>query len=203
MRALVTRRIGPDPVMEVAEVPVPAWRPGYSLIRAEAASINQLSNTIRTGGFGATPLPLIQGNDGASTIVRSNRHPVRARVTALGGGTGAAVAFDPVGGPAFTDLQRSLAPEGTLVAIGFTGGNTPPVDLLDLIAGDKRILGYSVDDEPATWVREGLAAITDLAEGGWLRPRIDTIVPLTDPEAGYTRLASREAIGSVVMTIRS
>ena len=52
--------------------------------------------------------------------------------------------------------------------------------LIPLIAGDKSILGYSVNDEPATWVREGLAAITDIADQGLLHSRIDTVVPLTD-----------------------
>lgn len=37
MRALVTRRIGPEPVMEIAKVLVPQWQPGYSLIQVEAA----------------------------------------------------------------------------------------------------------------------------------------------------------------------
>lgn len=324
MRALVTRHVGDVPVMEVAEAAVPEWRPAYSLIQMEAASINQLSNTIRTGGFGDTPVPLIQGNDGAGTVIRSDRHPAGTRVTALGGGTygitenglfaeyalipddfvaavpdsmswteagafavnfltaygaierfgsliegqtavvtgatggvgnalvqtlralgakplgavstsgkadalradgvdavdlsrddlptsaraltngaGVPVAFNPVGGPMFTEVQRSLAREGTLMAVGFTAGNFPTVDLLELIAGEKRIHGYSVNHAPDSWVRDGLASITDLAEHGGLRPWIDTVVSLDDFETGYTRLASREATGSIVMTIPS
>jgi len=131
---------------------VPQWQPGYSLIQVEAASINQLSNTIRTGGFGDTRVPLIQGNDGAGTIIRSDRHPVGIPVTALGGRT-------------YGVTENGLFAQYALIP---------------LIAGDKSILGYSVNDEPATWVCEGLAAITDIADQGLLHSRIDTVVPLTD-----------------------
>ncbi|BAU96406.1 NADPH:quinone reductase [Corynebacterium suranareeae] len=322
MRALVTREVGSEPIMDIADVPVPKWRPGYSLIRVKAASINQLSNTIRKGGFGHTPVPLIQGNDGAGTIVTSERYPAGTRVSAIGGNTfgitedgmfaeyalipdglvtpisanlkwseagafginfltaygaiqraggvsagqnvlitgatggvgnalvqtvsalgakpiavvstekkaeylrdsgiitidlstdnvvekvseltdslGVTLVLDPVGGPLFPELQRSLSRQGTLVSIGFTAGNTPQVDLLDLIAGDKRILGYSVNDESESWVSEGLAAIADLAERGLLKPRIDSTVTLANFEEGYARLISRRAVGSIVAMI--
>src|SRR5699024_12239842 len=59
------------------------------------------------------------------TIIRSDRHPVGTPVTALGGGT-------------YGVTQNGLFAQYALIP---------------LIAGDKRILGYSVHDEPATWVR--------------------------------------------------
>ena len=48
-------------------------------------------------------------------------------VKELTGGRGVDVVVDPVGGDRFTDSLRSLATEGRLLVIGFTGGEIPTV----------------------------------------------------------------------------
>ncbi len=57
---------------------------------------------------------------------RRRRRPMAdgwaAQVRELTGGRGADVVIDPVGGDAFDDAVRALAPEGRLVVIGFAGG---------------------------------------------------------------------------------
>src|SRR3712207_3911041 len=50
----------------------------------------------------------------------------RDRVKELTGGRGVDVVADPVGGDRFTDSLRSLAREGRLLVLGFTGGGVPP-----------------------------------------------------------------------------
>src|SRR3712207_1687942 len=50
----------------------------------------------------------------------------RERVKELTGGRGVDVVADPVGGDRFTDSLRSLAREGRLPVLGFTGGGMPP-----------------------------------------------------------------------------
>ena len=51
----------------------------------------------------------------------------RERVKELTGGRGVDLVADPVGGDRFTDSLRSLAREGRLLVLGFTGGGIPTV----------------------------------------------------------------------------
>jgi NADPH2:quinone reductase len=51
----------------------------------------------------------------------------RDEIKRITGDRGVDVVVDHVGGTAFTDSLRSLAPEGRLLVIGFTGGEIPTV----------------------------------------------------------------------------
>ena len=86
MRALVTHKTGTPPETLIEEKNIPERPEGYSLVRMHSASINQLSNTIRTGGFGNTPVPLVLGNEGAGVIEESDMYEKGTRVAIYGSG---------------------------------------------------------------------------------------------------------------------
>lgn len=86
MKAIVTYQTGSTPDMRIEDRPVPQVREGTSLIRMRAATINQLSNTIRTGGFGTLRVPLVLGNEGAGVIEESERFAKGTRVAIFGAG---------------------------------------------------------------------------------------------------------------------
>ncbi|MFF3850612.1 zinc-binding alcohol dehydrogenase family protein [Streptomyces sp. NPDC002328] len=86
MKAIVTRRTGTPPEMTVEERPVPARSPGHTLVRMHSATINQLANSLRTGGFGSPPLPIVLGNEGAGTVEESDTLPAGFRVAVYGHG---------------------------------------------------------------------------------------------------------------------
>ncbi|MFD7136446.1 zinc-binding alcohol dehydrogenase family protein [Streptomyces sp. NPDC059894] len=86
MKALVTRRIGTPPDMAVEERPRPERRPGQTLVRMRTATINQLANFLRTGGFGNPPLPIVLGNEGAGTVEESDSLPTGTSVAVYGHG---------------------------------------------------------------------------------------------------------------------
>jgi NADPH:quinone reductase len=324
MKAIVTKAFGDLPEMVVEDRPKPTPRDGFSLVRMHAATINQLSSTIRTGGYGAARAPLVLGNEGSGTVEDSRRFTPGTRVAIYGagelgitrdglfqqwalvedrrlvelpetldwdqgsaltvnyltayraltlvarlereqtvlvsgstgsvghalvqvakalggrpiglvssaekarrareagtesvidlsaeqnvgdtvrgltGGRGADAAFDPVGGPMLNQLLQSVRPRGTVVAIGFTGGKEPAFDIVDMIVHEKRIVGYSLHAETDEDVSAALADVVALAEGGHLKPVIDSTVSIEEFEKGYARLASRQTIGSVVLRL--
>ncbi|MCC8457082.1 quinone oxidoreductase family protein [Photorhabdus aegyptia] len=86
MKAIVMHTTGSAPVMNIELRDIPQKRGGTSLVRIHRASINQLSNTIRTGAFGDTPLPLVMGNEGAGIIEESDIFARGTRVAVYGGG---------------------------------------------------------------------------------------------------------------------
>ncbi|MGW2328492.1 quinone oxidoreductase family protein [Streptomyces sp. NPDC001700] len=309
--------------MAVEERPKPVPREGFTLVRMRSATINQLSHTIRTGGFGFSHAPLVLGNEGAGIVEDSARFPADTRVSVYGhsdlgvsedglfqewalvrddrllplpdtldwaegaaltvnyltaylaltkaakvqsgqtalvsgatgslghavmqtaralgarsialvssahkarraseagahavidsssqdldeaiadltDGQGADIALDPVGGPRLGELIRSVRRHGTVVSLGFTGGRQATVEVMDLLAGERLVTGYGVHGDSDDEITKGLDAIGRLAADGQLRPVIDSRFALESFENGYTRLASREAVGSLVLDL--
>ncbi|MGI5430410.1 quinone oxidoreductase family protein [Streptomyces sp. CA-179760] len=84
MKAIVTRRFGNPPETVLEERPKPIPRAGFTLVRMRAATINQLSGTIRKGDFGFPEAPLVLGNEGAGVVEESDRFAPGARVAVYG-----------------------------------------------------------------------------------------------------------------------
>lgn len=324
MKAVVIKKFGNPPEMVVEERPKPAFKNGYTLVRMHAATINQLSNTLRKGELGNAQAPFVLGNEGSGVVEESGRfqpgtrvaiyganeigitrdglfqqwvlvedkrllplpdtldwdagaaltvnyltayralmhiaklqkdqkvvisgatgsvghalvqvakalggHPIavvssaekaqRAReagapsvidlssqnladtVRELTGGTGADVALDPVGGPMLGQLLRSVRRRGCVVSIGFTGGKEPAFDVVDMIVHEKSVVGYSLHAETDEDISQALAELGALAAKGVLKPVIDSTVSIEDFEQGYSRLNSRQAVGSVILHLQ-
>lgn len=138
---------------------------------------------------------------GASAVIDLSSQDPIAEVRALTRVAGADFAFDPVGGVVFSQLVRAIGRHGTVVSIGFTGGNEPTINLFDIIAGEKHIVGHSLHSEADEDLVHPFKELTSLAAKGDLRPVIDSTVLLEAVEDGYARRASRKAIGSIVVRL--
>jgi NADPH2:quinone reductase len=89
----------------------------------------------------------------------------RDEVKRLTDGRGADVVVDVVGGDLMTDSLRSLATEGRLLVIGFTGGTIPQVKV-------NRLLLNNIDVRGVGW--GGYAMVRP----GYMRSQWDRLVPL-------------------------
>ncbi|MFD7406321.1 zinc-binding alcohol dehydrogenase family protein [Streptomyces sp. NPDC059866] len=123
------------------------------------------------------------------------------KAVGLTDGQGVDLDLDPVGGARFGELLRNARRHGMLVSLGFTGGRQPVLDLMDLIAADRHIAGHGLHADSDENVTPALKEVGKPAAGGRLRPVIDSRFALDDFEDGYTRPASREAIGSIVVEL--
>lgn len=85
MKTVVTKAFGHPPETVIEDRPKPEPRAGHSLVRMRSATINQLSNFIRTEGIGGTKAPLVLGNEGAGSIEHSDRFAPGTRVGIYGG----------------------------------------------------------------------------------------------------------------------
>ena len=123
------------------------------------------------------------------------------RVRELTGGRGADVVIDPVGGDAFDDAVRCLAPFGRIVVVGFAGGGIPTVKVNRLLLRNVSVLGAGwgealrVDPSLLATVADGVA---DLVTGG-LRPPVTRRVPLADGAGAVELLASGGVRGKIVI----
>jgi NADPH2:quinone reductase len=129
----------------------------------------------------------------------------RAAVADLTDGRGVDLVVDPVGGDRFTDSLRSLAPEGRLLVIGFTGGEIPTVKVNRLLLNNISVVGVGWG---AYWLarpdylQEQWSRLLPMLRDGALEPLIGAVYPLADVAQALSALDSRNATGKVLLKVR-
>jgi NADPH:quinone reductase len=126
-------------------------------------------------------------------------------VKELTSGRGVDMVVDPVGGERFTDSLRSLAPEGRLLVIGFTGGEIPTVKVNRLLLNNIDVVGVGWGAWAGTHPRvlaEHWAGLQRLLVSGRLSPPEPEVYPLAEAAAAIASLENRTAKGKVVVRVR-
>jgi NADPH2:quinone reductase len=116
---------------------------------------------------------------------------------------GADVAYDGVGGDYAEAAVRSMAWEGRFLVIGFPAGIPRlPLNLTRLKSCDIRgvFWGAAVARDPAAH-QQNIRELFELYAAGKIRPHISEHYPLSRAAEAITRLASRQALGKVVVTM--
>src|SRR5580704_16861877 len=113
------------------------------------------------------------------------------------------IVVDPVGGDRMTDSLRSLAPEGRLVVVGFTGGEIPVVKANRLLLGNTGVLGAAsrefFEQQPAA-VAALWAQLVELRRAGTLPDPPLQPYPLADARSALRAIAARQAQGKIVLS---
>ena len=129
----------------------------------------------------------------------------RAQVKELTGGRGVDLVVDPVGGDRFTDSLRSLAREGRLLVIGFTGGEIPTVKVNRLLLNNISVVGVGWGAfwmADVDYLQEQWADLLPLLEAGRLDPVIGSRYPLEQAALALAEIDERRAAGKVLLTLR-
>ena len=130
----------------------------------------------------------------------------RESVAGLTEGAGVDVVVDVVGGPAFTDSLRSLAPQGRLLVVGFAAGaGIPEVKV-------NRLLLNNVDVRGVGWgayamVRPGFMhqqweALLPMVEAGVVKPPIGATYSLEEFGKALVDMDERRTLGKSVVKVR-
>lgn len=119
------------------------------------------------------------------------------------GADGAHVIYDPVGGDYAEPALRSIAWEGRYLVVGFPAGIPKlPLNLALLKSCDIRGVfwgAFAARDPQHN--RVNIEMLLAWWKAGRIRPRIDQTFSLADGGAAISRLASRSAIGKVIVKI--
>ncbi|VXD05170.1 Quinone oxidoreductase [Pseudomonas sp. 9AZ] len=86
MKALVVTKFGAEPQMAIQQRTAPSIKSGYTLVKMHAATVNPLSNQVRTGMVSTATAPIVLSNDGSGTVEQSDQFIPGARVAIYGGG---------------------------------------------------------------------------------------------------------------------
>jgi NADPH:quinone reductase len=158
--------------------------------------------------FGATVIAVVSTEDKAAVaraagaddtvLAEGFRDAVKERTA----GRGVDVVVDPVGGDRFTDSLRSLAPEGRLLVVGFTGGEIPTVKVNRLLLNNISVVGVGWGAFTQTrpgYLREQWADLLPLLEAGRLDPPLGRTYPLERAAEAVAELEERRATGKILL----
>jgi NADPH2:quinone reductase len=140
---------------------------------------------------------------GADEVVRAAGF--RDAVKEATGGRGVDLVLDPVGGDRFTDSLRSLAPEGRLLVVGFTGGEIPTVRVNRLLLNNLDVVG--VGWGAYALVRPGFLArqwsrLRPYLDAGALDPYLGGSYPLERTPDALREMDERRLTGKLTLAIR-
>ncbi len=123
----------------------------------------------------------------------------------LTGGRGVDVVVDVVGGDLMTDSLRSLAPQGRLLVVGFTGGAIPEVRVNRLLLGNIDVRGVGWGAYAMTrpgYLREQWEELRPMLETGVVDPPVGATYPLEEVGRALTELQERRVLGKTVLSLR-
>jgi NADPH:quinone reductase len=126
-------------------------------------------------------------------------------VRSLTGGTGVDLIVDPVGGDRFTDSLRSLAPEGRLLVVGFTGREIPTVKVNRLLLNNTSVVGvgwggYALAQQG--YLQKQWSNLLPHLESGAIDPPLGSSYPLEKVSEALLELDERRATGKVTLDVR-
>lgn len=141
---------------------------------------------------------------GADIFIDSRNGNLIESVMEATDGFGADVVFDPVGGEAFEQSRRCIAPDGRLLVVGFASGVIPQLPVNSLLYRNYSVVGvyaaaYKREQDRDAYRAGVYVEVTRLLLDGAIRPVIAADVPLADAPAALTELANRAVVGKVIV----
>lgn len=120
------------------------------------------------------------------------------------GPNGADVIYDAIGDAYAEPALRSIAWEGKYLVVGFAAGEIPKIPLnLALLKGCEIVgvfWGAWVGKNPKKH-QESVAELLQMYADGKIKPHVSETFPLADAAKAIEHLASRKAMGKVVVTV--
>ncbi|MDH4584158.1 NADPH:quinone oxidoreductase family protein [Pseudomonas sp. BN415] len=142
---------------------------------------------------------------GADALINYSEENLKDRVKELTGGQGADVIYDPVGGDLFDAAVRSINWNGRLLVVGFASGRIPELPVNLALLKGASVVGVFWGSFAQRQPQDNLANFQQLfawyAEGK-LKPLVSQTFPLERASDAINALATRQAVGKVVVEVR-
>src|ERR1051325_6694342 len=130
---------------------------------------------------------------GADFVLDSNQPNWPAEVRKLTSKRGVDLVVEHVGGEVLLKCFECLARGGTIVTCGATAGREVNFPLWSFFVRQQRLIGSYGRN------RADLQVTLEWAAAGKLKPVIDSVFPLDQPAAAFTKLRSRHVLGKVLV----
>jgi NADPH2:quinone reductase len=140
---------------------------------------------------------------GADHVIVYTRQDFAAETKRLTGGRGADFIIDGVGKNTFTADLEAVALHGHVVIFGAASGPADPVVPNSLMAKSISLSGGSLGNFVAgDELRRRSGDVLNALREGWLKLRIDRVLPLAEAEKAHRLLEGRQTMGKVVLKVK-
>ncbi|MDP9318834.1 MAG: zinc-binding dehydrogenase [Actinomycetota bacterium] len=205
--AVPTRNLIPKPEalsFEEAACLSTAWLTAYRMLFVLAEATRGTTVLVQGAGGGlATATTMLGRAAGVRVWVTSRSEEKRARAVELG----ADQAFEPgvrlpervdavlesVGAATWGHSTKAVRPGGTIVVVGMTSGNNPPLDLERLYMAKLRIVGTTMG------TRDELEQLVRFCAEHDIHPPVHEVLPLADARRGFKAMVEGELFGKIVL----
>jgi NADPH2:quinone reductase len=164
-----------------------------------------------SGGVGTFAIQLARAGGATVTalVSRPERAPAaeaagaRHVLTSLAGAGPFDIALDGVGGPVLVDVVHSLAPGGTAIAYGVSGGTREsPLSFWDFAGAPlAKVSGFFIFKTDVSTFHEDLGLLATMVGDGRLQPQVGDARDWSEAPAAVAGLRERRATGKVVCLI--
>ncbi|XP_069336361.1 quinone oxidoreductase-like protein 2 isoform X1 [Eulemur rufifrons] len=140
---------------------------------------------------------------GAQFCVNYNQGSLKEAVRKLVGSGGVNVAIDMVGGDVFLEALRSLAWEGRIVVVGFTGGNIASVPANLLLLKNISAMGIASGqyrDKNFPVLSKTLSSALQYCQQGCVQPHVGTVFKLEEVNDAFLHVMQRKSMGKVLLS---
>jgi putative NAD(P)H quinone oxidoreductase, PIG3 family len=142
---------------------------------------------------------------GAEAAVNYRTEDFVEKARRLTGGKGVNVVLDMVGGDYVPRNLACLADDGRHVSIASQRGGRAEIEISDVMRRRLTVTGSTLRPRPIafkTMVADEIArTVWPYAEGGRLKPVIDSVFPLNQAAEAHARMESGEHIGKIVLEV--
>jgi 2-desacetyl-2-hydroxyethyl bacteriochlorophyllide A dehydrogenase len=130
---------------------------------------------------------------GADAVVNPNDEHWPAAIRQLTNKHGVDLVVEHVGGAVLVKCFDCLARGGTIVTCGATAGREVTLNLWPLFVKQQRLIGSYGRN------RADIIATLEWAADGKIAPVIDSIFPLEEAPAAFTKLRARQVLGKILV----
>jgi NADPH2:quinone reductase len=162
--------------------------------------------------YGAHVIAVVSTEDKAAIAKNSGAHDVvfaddfLRDVRRLTGGRGVDIVVDPVGGDRFTDSLRSLATEGRVLVLGFTGRSIPIVKVNRLLLTNTTVMGVASEEfwqDNPDYARVQWTQLLSLIADGTIDPPVSRVYELTEAADALQAMDQRASAGRIVIQVKT
>ncbi|MBK1711720.1 NADPH:quinone oxidoreductase family protein [Rubrivivax gelatinosus] len=139
---------------------------------------------------------------GADATIDYSQEDLRQALKTLTDGRGPDIVYDPVGGAFAEPALRSIAWRGRYLVVGFAAGSIPALPWNLALLKGAAIVGVFWGEFVRREPQASAAAIAELAHWytqGRIKPVIDRRYPLQELPEAFERMASRQALGKLLV----
>jgi NADPH:quinone reductase-like Zn-dependent oxidoreductase len=183
-----------------------AWLTAYRMLFTRSGLHRGDSVLVQGAGGGVATAAIVLAKVGGFRVYATSRDPAkRERALELGADAvfeaGARLpervdaVMETVGEATWDHSLKALKPGGRLVVCGATSGANPPAQLNRVFFLQLSVVGSTMG------TREELEALAALLAREGVHPLVDSAYDLRDARAAFTRLASGDTFGKIVLTV--